>query len=124
MLDADESGRAGRVRLRRGHAAKPAGDAFRGGRAGGDRIYLDGDGDEPAYLRGLGGEDTFGISYGGNEYKAQSSLFADMPYYVQKDAEGDKQKLAAYRFFVCTTRSASTNPSTCGLGRTRTTWLR
>ncbi len=68
--------------------------------AGGDRIYIDGQGDQPAYLRGLGGEDSFGVSYGGNEYKAQSNLFADMPYYVQKDFQGERQKLAAYRFFA------------------------
>jgi hypothetical protein len=68
--------------------------------AGADNIYLDGDGDHPAYLRGIGGEDTFGTSYGGADYPAQTSLVADMPYYVQKDPEGDKQKMVGYRFFA------------------------
>lgn len=67
---------------------------------GADNIYIDGGGDHPAYLRGIGGEDTFGTSFGGAEYPAQTSLLADMPYYVQKDAAGDRQKLVGYRFFV------------------------
>ena len=68
--------------------------------AGADNIYLDGDGPRPAYLRGIGGEVSFGTSFGGNEYAAGTSLFSDMPYYVQKDDAGDKQKLVGYRFFV------------------------
>ncbi len=68
--------------------------------AGGDNIYIDGDGDQPAHLRGIGGEDVFGTSFGGSDYFAQTSLFSDMPFYIQKDPEGDKQKLVGYRFFV------------------------
>jgi len=68
--------------------------------AGADNVYIDGDGPRPAYLRGIGGEDSFGTSFGGNEYAAGTSLFSDMPYYVQKDPAGDKQKLVGYRFFV------------------------
>lgn len=68
--------------------------------AGADNIYIDGDGDQPAYLRGIGGEDFFGTSYSGGDYLAQTSLFSDMPFYIQKDPEGDKQKLVGYRFFV------------------------
>lgn len=68
--------------------------------AGADNIYIDGDGRYPAYLRGIGGEDSFGTSFGGNEYVAGTSLFSDMPYYIQKDDAGDKQKLVGYRFFV------------------------
>jgi hypothetical protein len=68
--------------------------------AGADNLYIDGDGPHPAYLRGIGGEDSFGTSFGGNEYQPGTSLFSDMPYYVQKDGEGDKQKLVGYRFFV------------------------
>jgi hypothetical protein len=98
ILDADGPGRL--VGFAYGVDMLQSRQVMRWSHAGGDRIYIDGEGDEPAYLRGLGGEDTFGVSYGGNEYKAQSDLFADMPYYVQKDAQGDKQKLAAYRFFV------------------------
>ena len=40
-------------------------DTDRWSHGGGDNIYIDGDGDHPAYLRGIGGEDTFGSSYGG-----------------------------------------------------------
>lgn len=68
--------------------------------AGADNLYLDGDGPHPSYLRGIGGEDSFGTSFGGNEYKPGTSLYSDMPYYIQKDDEGDKQKLVGYRFFV------------------------
>jgi hypothetical protein len=68
--------------------------------AGADNIYIDGDGDHPAHLRGIGGEDTFGTSYSGGDYLPQTSLFSDMPYYIQKDPEGNKQKLVGYRFFV------------------------
>jgi hypothetical protein len=68
--------------------------------AGADNLYIDGDGPRPAYLRGIGGEDSFGTSFGGNEYVPGTSLFSDMPYYVQKDDAGDKQKLVGYRFFV------------------------
>ena len=68
--------------------------------AGADNIYIDGDGSQPAFLRGIGGEDTFGTSFGGNEYIPGTSLFSDMPYYVQKDDQGDKQKLVGYRFFA------------------------
>ncbi len=75
--------------------------------AGSDNIYIDGMGRYPAYLRGHGAEDTFGASYGGHTYSPQSSLFSDLPYYVQKD-EGDqdclrhtdRQKLVGYRFFA------------------------
>ena len=68
--------------------------------AGADNIYIDGLGDQPSFLRGVGGEDTFGASHGGADYVPQSALYADMPYYIQKDPEGDMQKLVGYRFFA------------------------
>lgn len=68
--------------------------------AGADNIYIDGDGDHPAHLRGIGGEDSFGTSYAGGDYIPQTSLFSDMPYYVHKDPKGYYQKLVGYRFFV------------------------
>ena len=68
--------------------------------AGADNIFIDGQGDHPAHLRGIGGEDTFGTSFSGGDYLPQTSLFSDMPYYVQKDDEGNKQRLVGYRFFV------------------------
>jgi hypothetical protein len=98
MLDADGPGRL--VGFAYGVDMLQSRQTMRWSHAGADSIYLDGDGDQPACLRGIGGEDAFGTSYGGGDYKAQSALFADMPYYIQKDAAGDKQKLAAYRFYV------------------------
>lgn len=73
--------------------------------AGADNIYLDGGSDQPGFVRGIGGEDTFGTSYGGGDYKPQTALFADMPYFIQKDEHRgdpsrDMQKLAAYRFYL------------------------
>lgn len=67
--------------------------------AGADNLYIDGDGPRPAYLRGIGGEDSFGTSFGGNEYVPGTSLFSDMPYYIQKDYKGEQQRLVGYRFF-------------------------
>ena len=32
---------------------------------GADNIYIDGMGDQPSFLRGIGGEDVFGASHGG-----------------------------------------------------------
>ena len=69
--------------------------------AGSDNIYIDGAGPYPAQLRGIGGEDTFGTSYGGHCYPAQSSVYSDMPYYAQKNADDtDLQQMVGYRFFV------------------------
>lgn len=67
---------------------------------GADNIYIDGLGDQPSFLRGIGGEDTFGASHGGADYMPQTFLYADMPYFIQKDQQGDRQKLVGYRFFA------------------------
>ncbi|WP_197993220.1 glycoside hydrolase family 172 protein [Gimesia aquarii] len=67
---------------------------------GADNIYIDGLGDQPSFLRGIGGEDTFGASHGGADYVPQTFLYSDMPYYIQKDAKGERQKLVGYRFFA------------------------
>ncbi len=75
-------------------------EQMRWSHAGADSIYIDGDGEHPAYLRGIGGEDSFGTSYSGGDYLPQSSLYSDMPFYVQQDDEGMRQKLVGYRFFV------------------------
>ena len=74
--------------------------SMRWSHGGADNIYIDGLGDQPSFLRGIGGEDVFGASHGGADYVAQTSLFSDMPYYIQKDANGDRQKLVGYRFFA------------------------
>jgi hypothetical protein len=75
-------------------------EIMRWSHAGGDNIYIDGDGEHPTYLRGIGGEDVFGTSFGGSDYLGQSSLYNDMPFYMQKDTAGDKQKMVGYRFFM------------------------
>jgi hypothetical protein len=69
---------------------------------GADNVYLDGDGEHPAYLRGIGGEDTFGTSYGGAQHPAETHLYAALPYYVHEDVGEARpaQRLAGYRFFV------------------------
>ncbi len=69
---------------------------------GAENIYLDGFGPHPAYLRGIGGEDTFGTSYGGVQHPPESHLYAGMPYYKTEDigeARG-AQRLTGFRFFV------------------------
>lgn len=68
---------------------------------GGDNIYLDGEGDHPAYLRGIGGEDTFGTSYGGAIHPPDTHLYAAMPYYHHEDTGEARpaQRLVGYRFF-------------------------
>jgi len=66
---------------------------------GAENIYIDGMGRWPAYLRGIGGEDSFGSSYSGGDYPPGTSIFSDMPYYIWKDPDGLKQKLVGYRFF-------------------------
>jgi len=98
LLDADGPGRL--VGFVYGVDMLQSRQQMRWSHAGADNIYIDGDTHQPAFLRGIGGEDTFGTSFGGNEYQAQTSLFSDMPFYVQKDAAGDQQKLAGYRFFA------------------------
>lgn len=98
MLDADGPGRlVGFV-----HSVDMLQSRFqmRWSHAGADNIYIDGDTRNPAYLRGIGGEDSFGTSFGGNEYIPGTSLFSDMPFYMQKDPLGEKQKLVGYRFFA------------------------
>src|SRR5690625_7817302 len=61
--------------------------------AGADNSYIDGNSESPAYLRGIGGEDTFGTSYGGGGYLAQDSLCSDITYYVLIIDVGDRQQL-------------------------------
>lgn len=76
-------------------------DAARWSHGGADNIYVDGQG-EPAFLRGSGGEDTFGVSGGGVLHTPDSHMYQGMPYYVHEDIGEPKavQRLAGYRFFV------------------------
>ncbi|MFA6290296.1 MAG: hypothetical protein WC637_00870 [Victivallales bacterium] len=42
-------------------------------------LNLDGQGEFPAYIRGVGGEDTFGLGYGGNQTVPLTHHNASMP---------------------------------------------
>lgn len=74
---------------------------------GAENIYLDGEttgegGVTPNFIRGTGGEDTFGTSYGGAIHKPETQLYVGMPYYVHEDFGGGarpSQRIAAYRFY-------------------------
>ena len=68
---------------------------------GSDNIYIDGDGEYPAYLRGIGGEDTFGTSYGGAIHPPETHLYTGMPYYLHEDVGEARpaQRVVGYRFF-------------------------
>lgn len=68
--------------------------------AGAETLYLDGEG-EPVLVRGSGGEDTFGASYGGGGHTPGSHLDAGIPYHTLEDTGASRPapRLAAYRFF-------------------------
>jgi hypothetical protein len=68
---------------------------------GADNLYIDGQGRHPTYLRGIGGEDTFGTSYGGALHPPETHLQSGMPYYVHEDTGEARpaQRLVGYRFF-------------------------
>jgi hypothetical protein len=87
------------------------GVAVRDGRArwshaGAENIYISNETGSPAgafaYLRGGGGEDTFGASYGGVLHQPSSHLDQGVPYYAQEDLGPAfaRHTLAAYRFFA------------------------
>jgi len=75
-------------------------DADRWSHGGAENIYIDGK-VEPVFLRGSGGEDTFGTSYGGALHTPETHLYAGIPYYYHEDVGQARpaQRLAAYRFF-------------------------
>lgn len=72
---------------------------------GAENIYIDGHGEHPAYIRGLGGEDTFGTSFGGVTHPPETHLHAGMPYYVIDDTGEARgaQRVVGYRFFTTDT---------------------
>ena len=54
------------------------------------------------YIRGSGGEDTFGTSFGGALHRPETHLYQGIPYYVHEDVVAGArpaQRLGAYRFF-------------------------
>ena len=69
---------------------------------GAENIYIDGHGPHPAFIRGIGGEDTFGTSYGGVLHPPESHLYTGIPYYKTQDVGEARgaQRLSGYRFFV------------------------
>jgi hypothetical protein len=69
---------------------------------GAENLYIDGLGEHPAFIRGIGGEDTFGTAYGGALHPPSSHLHASMPYYTHEDTGEARpaQRLTGYRFFT------------------------
>ncbi len=80
-------------------------DRARWSHAGAESIYVANDVDSRretfVHLRGAGGEDTFGASFGGVLHRPSSHLDQGVPYYVHEDAGPAlaRHRLAAYRFF-------------------------
>ena len=80
-------------------------DRARWSHAGAENVYVTNDADAPegsfAHLRGAGGEDTFGASYGGVLHRPSTHLDQGVPYYAQEDIGPAlaRHTLAAYRFF-------------------------
>lgn len=68
---------------------------------GADNIYIDGDGEHPSYIRGIGGEDTFGTSDGGSLHKPTTHLSASMPLFEHFDDGKTRpaKYITGYRFF-------------------------
>jgi len=97
MLDADGPGQL----LGFVYGVRLLDDVDRWSHGGGDNIYIDGEGEHPAYMRGIGGEDTFGSSYGGSVHPPETHLYAAMPYYVHEDTGEARpaHRLVGYRFF-------------------------
>lgn len=97
MLDADGPGElVGFV-----YGVRLLDDADRWSHGGSDNIYIDGDGDYPGYLRGIGGEDVFGSGYGGALHPPETHHFAALPYYVHEDVGQAlvAHRLVGYRFY-------------------------
>jgi hypothetical protein len=97
MLDADGPGRLiGFV-----YGVRLIDNTDRWSHGGSDNIYIDGGGEYPAFLRGIGGEDTFGTSYGGALHTPETHLYAGMPYYTHEDVGEARpaQRLVGYRFY-------------------------
>lgn len=68
---------------------------------GAENIYIDGETDQPVYIRGIGGEDTFGTSFGGAIHTPETMLYTGMPYYAYEDTHEARpaQRVTGYRFF-------------------------
>ena len=77
-------------------------DKARWSHGGADQIYIDGDSRFPSVIRGTGGEDTFGTSYGGTQHPPETHLYAGMPHYSYEEIGRPypAQHLVGYRFFT------------------------
>ena len=97
MLDADGPGQL----LGYVYGVRLIDEVDRWSHGGSDNIYIDGDGECPSYLRGIGGEDTFGEGYGGALHPPETHHYAAMPYYVHEDVGEARvaQRVVGYRFF-------------------------
>ena len=98
MLDADGPGQlVGFV-----YGVRLMDDTDRWSHGGADNIYIDGNGEYPSFIRGIGGEDAFGAGYGGALHPPETHLYSAIPYYVHEDTGEPRpaQRLVGYRFFV------------------------
>jgi hypothetical protein len=97
MLDADGSGQL----LGFVYGVRLLDDTDRWSHGGSDNLYLDGEGEHPVFIRGIGGEDTFGTSYGGALHPPETHLYAGLPHYVHEDTGEARpaHRLVGYRFF-------------------------
>ncbi len=75
-------------------------DEDRWSHGGSENIYLDGE-ELPAYIRGVGGEDSFGTAFGGAIHSPETRLWCGMPYYVHEDVGQARpaQRVVGYRFY-------------------------
>ncbi len=76
-------------------------DEDRWSHGGADNIYVDGEGRHPAFIRGIGGEDCFGVGYGGNLHPVDSHLYEGMPFYGHDDQGLSRPapRVVGYRFY-------------------------
>ena len=97
MLDADGPGQL----VGFAYGVRLLEDTDRWSHGGAENIYIDGDGEHPAFLRGIGGEDCFGTSYGGAQHPVETHHYAALPYYTHEDVGEARpaQRLVGYRFF-------------------------
>lgn len=98
LLDADGPGRlVGFV-----YGVRLFDNTDRWSHGGSDNIYIDGASAQPAYLRGVGGEDVFGVGFGGNLHPVDSHLYEGMPYYTHDDIGEARPapRIVGYRFFI------------------------
>lgn len=97
MLDADGPGQL----LGFSYGVRLLDDADRWSHGGAENIYIDGDGEHPAYIRGIGGEDAFGAGYGGALHPPETHHYAAMPYYTHEDVGEARpaQRVVGYRFY-------------------------